>query len=162
MDPRSFLGSLDEPLRSTVLAKLRARGYDVKRLLGDEQAFFQALEEALGKYNAELLLAQAAAKPVLEAAKRALDGGVDAFLQFAEGVGEDAIGALGASHLLSAYRGLGCPDRLAKAEALVKALTGLLKDKAVELGVMEAQIWQRMSQECTVLARARPYDVEVT
>ncbi|MFB6489674.1 MAG: hypothetical protein TU35_000245 [Thermoproteus sp. AZ2] len=151
MDPRSFLESLDEPLRLMVLARLRARRYDVKRLLGDEHAFFRALEEALGKHNVELLLAQAMAKPVLEAARRALDGGVEGFLRFAEGVGEDAIEALGASHLLSAYRGLGCPDRLVKAEALVKALVGKLQDKAVELGEVEAQIWQLMTQECTVL-----------
>lgn len=154
---------LDKSTRLLIYAKLKAEGYDVERLMSGGD-FFRAVERALGRYNLQLLMEHVGAKAAaVEGALEAARNGVEAFLRFAGGVDDEVLEALGAKAALEANRGLGCPEPLARASALAKALVKFLSEEGRRLGEIEMELWELMVQQCAALAAAgRVYTVEET
>jgi len=66
-------------------------------------------------------------------------------------VPDDVLARLGGGGSLQANRGLGCPEPLAKAEALAKALLRYVPEEGARLAQLEAKLWEAMARECTVL-----------
>jgi hypothetical protein len=66
-------------------------------------------------------------------------------------VPDDVLARLGGGGSLQANRGLGCPEPLAKAEALAKALLRYAPEEGARLAQLEGKLWEAMTKECTVL-----------
>lgn len=140
LTPEEFLMYAGEEARE-LLARLRGRPR------GD---FFRAAEAALGpKFKSALRLAELV-KSAAEAS-----GSLQAFLEASSAAAPDALTALGIGHVYEASLGLGCPEPLAKAKALVGLLAKRLPDRSAELGKLESEIWGRMVEECPALAGAK-------
>jgi hypothetical protein len=154
MKPAIFLAYLDESARAAVLAKLKTMGLKPERLMSDEAAFFSALRKALGQHNFEMLMrAVGELDGVVRRAGEALDDPAR-FVAVAAEVPDDVLARLGGGGLLQANRGLGCPEPLAKAEALAKALLRYVPEEGARLAQLEAKLWEAMTKECTVLRSA--------
>ncbi len=162
MKPAIFLAYLDDAARTMVLTKLKAMGLKPERLMSDEAAFFSALRKALGQHNFEMLMrAVGELDGVVRRAGEALDDPAR-FVAVAAEVPDDVLARLGGGGSLQASRGLGCPEPLAKAEALAKALLRYAPEEGARLAQLEAKLWEAMTKECTVLSAlaSQVYSVE--
>lgn len=162
MKPALFLAYLDEATRTMVLTKLKAAGVKPERVMNDESAFFSALQKALGKHNFEMLLKLVESlNGAVERAKEALNDPAR-FIALAAELPDDIIERLGGSGTLQANKGLGCPEALAKASALAKALLRYMPEEGAKLAELEGKLWEMMTQQCTVLSAlaSQTYRVE--
>jgi len=160
--PAIFLAYLDDAARTMVLTKLKAMGLKPERLMSDEAAFFSALRKALGQHNFEMLMrAVGELDGVVRRAGEALDDPAR-FVAVAAEVPDDVLARLGGGGSLQANRGLGCPEPLAKAEALAKALLRYMPEEGARLAQLEGRLWEAMTKECTVLSAlaSQVYSVE--
>jgi hypothetical protein len=160
--PAIFLAYLDDAARTMVLTKLKAMGLKPERLMSDEAAFFSALRKALGQHNFEMLMrAVGELDGVVRRAGEALDDPAR-FVAVAAEVPDDVLARLGGGGSLQASRGLGCPEPLAKAEALAKALLRYMPEEGARLAQLESKLWEAMAKECTVLSAlaSQVYSVE--
>jgi hypothetical protein len=160
--PAIFLAYLDDAARTMVLTKLKAMGLKPERLMSDEAAFFSALRKALGQHNFEMLVrAVKELDGVVRRAGEALDDPAK-FVAVAAEVPDDVLARLGGGGFLQANRGLGCPEPLAKAEALAKALLRYVPEEGARLAQLEGRLWETMTKECTVLSAlaSQVYSVE--
>ena len=152
MKPAVFLAYLDDSVRAMVIAKLKAVGVKPERVMNDENTSFSALQKALGKHNFEMLI-QDVAK--LDATIKMLTTHLDdpvRFIAAAAAVPDDVVARLGGSGTLQANKGLGCPEALAKASALAKALHKFVPEANAKLAVLEEKLWDVMRRDCTVLS----------
>ncbi len=152
MKPAVFLAYLDEATRTMVITKLRAMGIKPEKIMDDERAFFSALQKALGKHNLEMLMKMVESlNGVVERAKEHL-GDPAQFIATAAEVPNEVVERLGGGGTLQANKGLGCPEALAKASALAKALLKYIPEEGARLAELESKLWELMTQECTVLS----------
>lgn len=147
-----FLAYLDDATRTMITTKLRALGIKPESIMDDEKAFFSALQKALGRHNLDMLIKIVESlNGVVERAREAL-GDPAQFITTAAGVPDEVIAKLGGGDTLQANRGLGCPEALAKASALAKALLKYIPEEGARLAELEGKLWEIMTQECTVLS----------
>ncbi|MGC8973893.1 MAG: hypothetical protein ACP5KY_06770 [Thermoproteus sp.] len=152
MKPAMFLAYLDESTRAMILTKLKAMGLKPERLMSDEAAFFSALRKALGQHNFEMLMKAAEElDSTVRKAREALDDPA-AFVAVAAEVPDDVVARLGGAGSLQANRGLGCPEPLAKAAALAKALLHYMPEEGARLAQLESKLWEVMTRDCAVLS----------
>ncbi|CCC82075.1 hypothetical protein [Thermoproteus tenax] len=151
MTPSAFLAYLDETTRTMILTKLRAAGVRPEKIMGDSALFFKTLERVLGKHNFELIMKTVKAlDETINKLKNALDDPAR-FIAAAAEVPDEVISRLGGEGALQANRGLGCPEALARAAALIRALLSYLPDEGRRLGEVESRLWSMMTEQCTVL-----------
>ncbi|MEM4133544.1 MAG: hypothetical protein QW317_11665 [Thermoproteus sp.] len=162
MNPTTFLEYLDEPTRTMVIAKLKAMGYRPERLMSSGDSFFKALERALGRDEYERLMKMAES---IDATVRRLLQALDdpnRFITTAGEVPDEVVERLDGNGTFRANRGLGCPDDLAKASALAKALFKYAPKEREKLAALAEKLWELATEQCSVLnALARQtYEVE--
>ncbi|MEL9991148.1 MAG: hypothetical protein QXP98_08855 [Thermoproteus sp.] len=162
MNPAIFLAYLDEPTKTMIITKLKAMGLKPERLMSDSAAFFKAVEKALGRHNFEMLLKivesmDGAVKRLVQA----LDDPAQ-FIALAGEVPDEIVERLGGGGTFQANKGLGCPEALAKASALAKALLKYVPEEGQRLAILEEKLWELATQQCTVLAALakQTYNVE--